>query len=215
MKYRMLLCIVAFCAVCPGSVKAESANIKKTPSTTSKAPPVVKITGRYADQITVALLSLLSYAHYMTGRFDFSQQYAEQTIAQYKSLTNPLKGEGLEGQVERAYNILSWIEQWKKEPIVCAPRDLRIVVREQKPILRRLAVYSFNNIPLTVASGNPNIRVRVATDSEAGEYYFRNVVTIEISAEALTKNFKTMIVIGSPKFPAFRVRVPVRVQVQD
>lgn len=208
-----ILCLSGMTAQISGAQEAVPQQDKK-PAAGAKAPSVVKLTGQHADQITVALLSLLSYSYYLTGEFDFSRQYAEQTIAQYESLKKPLKDEGLEGQVDRAYDILSWIEQWEKEPIVCTPRELRVLVRQSKPISKRLVVLSFSNIPLTAISSDPNIAVRVTADGQAGEYYFKQKVVVEIALEPLDRSFDATIVFGSPSFPDFQVQMPIHIEVQ-
>lgn len=222
MKRQTLSLTMAFSVLCmivllpqPSISQGGTQQQSETTTAGAKAPPVVKLTGQYAEQITVALLSLLSYSYYLTGEFDFSRQYAEQSIAQYKSLKNPLKGERLEEQVDRAYNILSWTKQWEKEPIVCTPRELRVVVRQGGPALRRLAVHSQGNIPLIVNCDSEKIKAHAEDIGNQREYDFEKEVAIEIRPEALNKSFDAMLIISSPKFPNFSARVPIHVEVQS
>lgn len=210
-------CIVSGAMIQPSAAQESIAPSVETP-TSLKAPPVVKITGSGAEQITVALLSLLSYSYYLTGEFEFSKQYAEQTIAQYKSLTNPYKNEGLKAQVDRAKIILSWIERWKKEPIVTEQQEIHFVLSEQAlNAQRQLSIRTLRDVPVEITSSNPKVKVRFLSD-DAGrkqDYYTERVAVVEVTAEAVAIGAEAILEISSPQIAKFKKYVPVSVKVPN
>ncbi len=90
------------------------------------------VTGEYAEQIKVILLCKLGISYYVTGEFDLARKYLMATGEQYKTLTNPLQGQGPEGFVNIAQSYLRYIDMWAKEPIMSSPRDARLIVRRKE-----------------------------------------------------------------------------------
>lgn len=178
-----------------------------------KAPPVVNIPGTGGDQIKVALLSLLSYSYYLTGQFNFAQQYAEQTVAQYKSLAVPYKREGLEAQVDRANTILKWIEIWEKGPIATEPQTLKFTLESQTTVAQQqLSVRTLRSTSLTATSNNPAVKVRFLNQEQKRDYYFEKSIIVEVVPEAVVTNTDAMVEISNPQLPDFRFSIPVSVQ---
>ena len=181
------------------------------------------ITGQYADQIKVGLLSLLSYSYYRSGEWEEAQKHSRETIAHYKSLEHPLEGEGQERELDRAKEIVRWIEVWKKEPIICMPRKLPHVGTMSRaeleklglPCIIRLSVHTFQRIALKAATDKANVTARIEENNWGGDnqLYFQREVAIEVPLEMLDKNFDMTLTVSSPAFPGFEARVPIHVEV--
>jgi len=176
------------------------------------------VTGQYADQIKVALLSKLSYSYYRTGEWEQARQYGQAAVEQYQQLKEPLKDEGLEGQVGASKEILRLIKHWTKEPIICAPRELHLVASndQSKPLVARLSIRSFQLIPLTVTANKPGVKVSVSGKTTEGDedncHFFGQEVLVQIAPEAFKKDLETVLTIQSSKVPNFQAHVSVSVE---
>ncbi len=180
-----------------------------------KAPPVIELPGEGGEQVKVALLSLLSYSYYLTGEFNFSRQYAEQTIAQYRSLTSTSKNEVLEPQVDRAKIILSWIKRWKEEPIVANSKILHFTLNNSETVAQQqVNLKTLSSVPLTVTSNNPAVKVHFLNqdESQKREYYFEKSMIVEVVPEMIVTDVEAIVEITSLQAPDFLLRLPVSVR---
>ena len=216
MKRQVLSSIVAFGVLCLSGASAnlfaapEATAQGETPTEEAKAPPVVSLTGSHGDQIAVALLSLLSYSYYKTGEFDFARQYAQQSIAQYQGLKNPLKGEGLEEQVERAHNILAQIALWQKTPVIVEPNEISLVAGSEPSFV--LKVQTREEVPLTFVSNNDKVTASlIKAGATQAELYTGQMVLVRVAPDAMKPGFKANLTLSSEKLPGVKVQVPLTV----
>lgn len=180
------------------------------------------LTGLYADQIQVGLLSLLAKSYYRTADFKSARKYAVMAQAQYKSLTSPLQGEGLDRQVETAREIERWSEQWSKAPVVCEPAEVRVPWPTEKPntpIMQHIAIRAFRpvEIDVSIKTALPQawFKARLEDGWRRAEYFFEKQVTIEVALPMLTgqvatKEWQGTLVLKSARLPD--LQVPVRIK---
>lgn len=64
------------------------------------------VQGLYADQVQVALLSLLGRSYRATGNLEEARRYSKSALQQYQALKNPLQNDGLEAWVKAAQDIV-------------------------------------------------------------------------------------------------------------
>lgn len=181
------------------------------------------LTGRYADQVRVGLLSLLAKSYYRMAEFDSARKYGTMAQEQYRSIPNPMQGEGLERQLETAREIVLWSEQWSQSPLVCEPAQMRIAwpaAKTEKPIMQRLAIRAFRAIPvelsLEVAPLDTRIKARLEDGWRQHEYFVEKRVTIEIAPQAMegavAGKWQATLVLKSAAFADRQVRVPIRME---
>lgn len=181
------------------------------------------LTGLYAEQVQVGLLSLLAKSYYRTAEFDSARKYGAMAQTQYKNIPNPMQGEGLERQLETAREIVLWSEQWSQSPLVCEPAEMRIAwpaAKTEKPITQQLAIRAFRAVPLALSiEGAPpgtSIKARLEDSWRQHEYFVEKRVTIEIAPQAredaVADKWQATLVLKSADFPDLQVRVPVRIE---
>ncbi len=172
------------------------------------------IIGQYADQIQVLLSSELAYSYYRVGEFKEARRYGQESIAQYRSLKNPLQNEGLEGQISVVDELLELTGRWEKlpVPIFVEPQELNMFVHSgDKPLVWQLAIRSHRPIMVTVTSDNSQVKIRPVTKqpTDAG-VFFSNIVELEIP----TENVKATLTVRSPQYPKWEIHVPITIEAQ-
>lgn len=179
-----------------------------------KIGPVIVSADARSNPINIALLTLLSYSYYLEGKFDLAKQYARKSIAQYQSLKNPGKNQGLESEMDKAKGILSWSERWEKQPIIVEPTEIRVLGRWKEKFSWSLQIQTDPAIPLTITVDNPKVHILHA-DKPANlkEFYFEKQVAVEIARENMGESVLANLIVSSPQFPNFSVRVPLSVRV--
>lgn len=177
--------------------------------------------GEGADNVRVALLSLLGYSHYRSGDFKQAKMISQQALAQYKALAQPKQGRGLEGQVERAKATIKWAECFSKQSVLCAPQKLFIVVAEDTSLQnpekssRVLVVRSLHSLQLDVVSDHPHLKVYPPEDvALSSVWYSKSKIRVEVMPQA-SKSFEANVLITSPSLPGLRMQVPVHVEFQQ
>jgi tetratricopeptide (TPR) repeat protein len=178
------------------------------------------VTGRYADQIQVPLTVLLGASYYLTGDWDKARRQCERAIALYGAIANPLPAEGLEEHVATARKVLVFIEQWQKAPLVSQPAGLRVVLKigDKTNAARRirLDIHSFQRIPIAVKSESAAVRAIVPAMERAAQNSldFSYAVTVQLAPEALRDGFATTLIVTSPQYPDYELKVPLRVALE-
>lgn len=168
------------------------------------------LSGQNAEQIKVGFLSLLAQSYYATGDKANSRRFGEAAIAQYKSLKAPLQGEGLETEVKRARNILSWLERWQKTPLAAEPGEIRLVAGGEPSFA--LGVRTREAVPLTIISDNAQVTVILIKQAETrAEFYTHQQLLVRVATAAMKPGFKANITLSSEKLPGVKVTVPLLV----
>jgi len=120
------------------------------------------VTGRYSDQIRVALLQYLGYSFYLAGDFGAAQAYSRQAIAQYVSLSDPLKGEGLDTARNAAEACLRWVSLWQRSPLRVVPDCLHLAAEVGDDMSSGVfVVETHRSLPLRFESDCPGVRAEV------------------------------------------------------
>ncbi len=174
------------------------------------------VTGRYADQIQVAMLSLIGTSFYREGRLSEAERYSRKAIAQYQSLVAPLKGEGLEGVLNETMWRLHWLERWHQQPIYCDPDGICLMVgQDERSAARSVTVMAPNDAPLVVDTSVQGTKASLTSDwmGRTGLYRERQLL-VEFQTNRPVADTDGLITISSPGFPGFRLTVPLHVRVR-
>jgi tetratricopeptide (TPR) repeat protein len=175
------------------------------------------VEGGRADEVKVEMLTTLSYSYYRAGEFSKARQYGREAISQYKSLSNPTFGSGIEGAVNMAEGYVSGSERWEKTPLFCYPNELNItldLVNNSKNITSPIVLQSLREIPLTLSVDNPHVKVVLGDKGYDAEHFFHRRASIEIAAD-VRNDFDTSIMISSSRFPDFKISLPVHVRIKN
>ena len=174
------------------------------------------VAGKNAEQIKVALLSLLGYSYYKTGELETARQYAQQSLKQAASV-KLIANEGLEAQLDIAETVLRWSEQWPKTPIVVEPQEMGVTLftneLQSKTVAHRVLARTFRDVPLEVQIDNPQIKGHVMPEKRETAYFVQKEVMLEVVPGALTQNVDATLTMSSPQFPAYQARIPIHIEV--
>jgi hypothetical protein len=180
------------------------------------------VTGEGAEAVRVGVSELLGRSRLRTGELDQARQHCQEAIKQYEALPPSHFRASAEPWAREARRTLEQIERWSKEPLVCEPREVRLLSdgprNHGEPLRQQLVVRSLRAVPLTVTAEDARVTARVedaritvrvagAQDTSAQ----RNVF-LEIAPPGLAKSFTTALTIRSPQFAGFVLRVPVQVR---
>ena len=82
--------------------------------------------GAHAEQIQIALVSLLARSYYASGDLERARQASGQVAVLVAKAGTVLGGEGLEEQVEAARQMEEWSAKWQKSGLVVEPVEIRL-----------------------------------------------------------------------------------------
>jgi tetratricopeptide (TPR) repeat protein len=175
------------------------------------------VEGQYAEDIEPVKRMLLGDSYFQSGDLEQARRNLQAAITAYNADLTKLQGEGLEGIFAAAQERLQIVEQWTKEPIQVEPKELRTAMSD-KPLLHRVRVRTFRDVPLTVTSSDKTVTTRIVSldgwekqsQPQTGRESEKEVV-VEIAPEALQKQTPVILMIGSPQF-AYQVQVPLHIE---
>jgi tetratricopeptide (TPR) repeat protein len=173
------------------------------------------VTGKYADQAQVLLLSAMAVSYDRENNFEQTRKYAKLCFDQYDSLKFHLsKDSGIESQVGVVKSMLYWIDQWEKLPIpvLVQPKEfIRDFPAGDQPIMQQIGVYS--KLPITITVESDNKKVEILSTSKKAERtagFFLNYSQLRIPRE----DVKGTITIRSPQYPKWVEHVKIKVMIQ-
>lgn len=165
----------------------------------------------------VAASAMLGYLHYRKGGWATSRKYYEQAIAQSKLLISPQERDSVADVVSRAEAALQEIEQWQKQPIVCEPKSVHIVLGEEsqgEPLTKRVYFSTFGSIPLTVSVDSAKCKVSMGRRwSDDDGLRTHQEVILEVAPESLKESFKMVLTTSSARIKNSQVQMPVQIEV--
>lgn len=83
-------------------------------------------------------------------------------------------------------------------------------------VSQSLSVHTLNDIPLIVVCSDPRVQVGPVGTGRQEELSFVRRVSIEMKlAPSIAKSFDAVLLVSSPKFPAFSLHLPVQVEVAN
>jgi|GEM_PF-5721993 len=183
------------------------------------------IAGLYADQIEPIKRMLIGDIYYAQGDLPKAQENMQAALASFHAVENPIQGEGLETIFTSAAKRLQLIEQWTKEPIQVEPKSVQLKVTAEQlqkgPVVQRLRVRTYRDMPLTVAINDTNITAQllsanewsVLTDKDANEISEKEVI---IKVNSLPSNKSAaLLTISSANDAGTKVQIPVNVEVVE
>ncbi|MDQ3814357.1 MAG: tetratricopeptide repeat protein [Armatimonadota bacterium] len=172
------------------------------------------------NSIRIVLLKKLGYLYYVAGEFDTARKHFEEALAHFNSLNNPRPGNGLDITISVVKGYLRYIDQWTKQPIVCRPDEVRLVMDDpHKPVKTTLIVQTFHLVPLTVIADNPNVQVSIIDrgskdPSVSGGTHVERQIIVEIAPLAAHENLDAAIIVSSQEILHFKLRVPLHIQLK-
>lgn len=164
--------------------------------------------------IVTALLSLLYYSQ---GEMDKAQRYSRMALVHYKLVRDERQRQGVKNAVDKAEEVERFIEQWKRQPLVCDPAIIALSTGQEVsdvPIVRRFLASSFRSVDLRVSSDSPLVTARIEESpwaQEAQPMEFQKMVVVEIAVAALRDDFKANLTLSSPQLPKAQIQVPISV----
>lgn len=114
-----------------------------------------------------------------------------------------------------AYECLSWLKQWGKQPIVCWPRQIDILPSSNaNPFRQAVNVRTFPQRPLKISSNNPDVKVEVSHEWVEGDfgYYYDQTIYLNVPPEGVKPGFEAVISVGDANDPAVEDHITMSIQ---
>jgi len=171
------------------------------------------ITGRNAEQIRVMLHYRLAWSYFITGEWKAARQSANDAIAQYQSLQDPIKFHGLESYTGQAKELIRKIDYWEPKPVRVDPAVLRLSATGKTALHTMFTVKSYRELSLTATSTNPNITLKLVPKPAAMRDHNDTKGVFEMTTIAPAGNYTAEVAIRARELPGKTWRVPVYVTV--
>jgi tetratricopeptide (TPR) repeat protein len=167
-----------------------------------------------AARVQAILLSLLAFSFYRTSNFEESAKYSRQSIALFNNLPSSETGLGVKDSVNQAFECLEWINEWKKQAIVCWPKEVQL--EGDRKIQKTINIRTFPKTEIVVASSDPHVKATLVgewQESESGFYFDRKLV-LDIDSKNI-QEVNTTVVISDAQRPEKKAEVRVLVQTKE
>jgi len=178
------------------------------------------VSGQYAEQVQVVLLSTLGLSHYMTGDFASARKYCQEALTQYERLRDRLEGEGVDEKALQARTLLTLMGQWSRQPFVCEPREIRVVAAKTgeraTAITRRFTISSSRPLRFTASTDAADVQAwledtgwgRPTSDSERTQSEIAGYIRISLGTRPAART--ATLILSSPDIAGVELRVPIR-----
>lgn len=172
---------------------------------------------RAGSQKGVVASSLLGYAHYLKGEWKEARRNYELCLARSAQLTDFKKQQSVQNVVADAQEMLLLTDRWEAAPLAGDPQRIDIAVEHSpngKSITRRFFVRMPREMPLTLSSSNPQVRLQIEESpwaSDAGHLRFEKQVVVSVPPSLLQQDTMADIAVGSPEFPKYLLHIPLRI----
>ncbi len=161
----------------------------------------------------VRVLASISYGYYVRGDYDQSINYSNRVLSESKNY-KPFDMEVSQG-LARAN--LQWAEQWKSEPLLCEPGELKLSKSEttkEETIIKRFLIFSHRCVSLTATCNWPGVRVSVGDPGGTNQYTTAQQLNVLIDPKNLPTS-EAKITIRSEEFPEFPLTIPFQVEATE
>lgn len=160
--------------------------------------------------------ALLGYGHYLKGEWKEARRNYELCLARGAQLTASQRN-SVRDITASARKMLGLIGQWEANPLVSDPERIDIAVGSEsknEPLTRRFLVSMFREVPLTVSSSNAQLQFRVEDSpwvADSQPLQFEKQVVVSIPSALLGQDTTAEIVVSSPQFPKYLLRIPLKI----
>ena len=177
------------------------------------------IRGFDADQAQVFLEMLMGRSFYQSGDLQQAGDHSRAAVERYDALSKPYT-QYLEPLVKSAAELAKRAEGWQREPIQVESREIVVAMQPgaTQPLIRRLKVRTFRDVPLAVTSDSAAVKARVLAGEEWSETTTKTAtgesekeILLEIAPQTLHAGASSVVTVTSPALAGVETKVAVRV----